>query len=168
MATAYMTYGFLGAGKTSLARQLEQDLPAIRFTHDEWMAILFGRDPPEAQFAECFARVDRLLDTVWPRCLGLGLDVVLDLNFWSRSRRDAVRALVAATGGRARLYHVPVDPEAAWERIERRNRDPVASLHIARNTFEVLRGRIEPLGDDEPHETVDPDAGEFSLAKKLS
>jgi hypothetical protein len=32
--------------QTTLARQLEQRIPAIRFSHDEWMARLYGDDPP--------------------------------------------------------------------------------------------------------------------------
>jgi predicted kinase len=35
MATAHLIHGFLGVGKTTLARRLEQMIPAIRFSHDE-------------------------------------------------------------------------------------------------------------------------------------
>jgi AAA domain len=44
MTTAHRIHGFLGVGKTTLARQLEQRIPAIRFSHDEWMARLYGFD----------------------------------------------------------------------------------------------------------------------------
>jgi hypothetical protein len=37
MATAHLLNGYLGVGKTTLARRLEHELPAVRFTHDEWM-----------------------------------------------------------------------------------------------------------------------------------
>jgi predicted kinase len=40
MPTAHLIHGFLGVGKTTLARQLEQKIPAIRFSHDEWMTRL--------------------------------------------------------------------------------------------------------------------------------
>ena len=46
MPTVHMIHGYLGAGKTTLARRLEREAPAIRFTHDEWMARLYGIDPP--------------------------------------------------------------------------------------------------------------------------
>jgi predicted kinase len=46
MATAHLIHGYLGAGKTTFARRLEEELPAIRFSHDEWMTNLYGDDPP--------------------------------------------------------------------------------------------------------------------------
>jgi predicted kinase len=49
MATAHLIRGFLGVGKTMLARRLEQDIPAIRFSHDEWMTRLYGDDPTVAE-----------------------------------------------------------------------------------------------------------------------
>lgn len=153
MATAHLIHGYIGAGKTSLARQLEARLPAVRFTHDEWMVALFGRDPPAELFPEQSRRVSALLEAQWTRCLELGLDVVLDLNFWSRAQRDATRARVASLSARHRLYHLALPDEEAWARVDRRNQDPGA-LHIARNTFETLRARYEPLGEDEEHEIV--------------
>jgi len=154
MATAHLIHGYLGAGKTTLARQLELSLPAIRFTHDEWMARLYGTDPPLEHFSEFYRRVSEQIGAVWPRCLELGLDVVLDLGFWSRSQRDETRAQIARIGAEVRLYRLSCSDEHAWQRIERRNADLNGSLFIARNTFEVLKGRFEPLANDEPRVEV--------------
>jgi hypothetical protein len=44
------------------------------------MARLYGADPPLEQFPEFFRRVSDQIGAVWPRCLELGLDVVLDLE----------------------------------------------------------------------------------------
>ncbi len=151
MATAHLIQGYIGAGKTSFARELEARLPAVRFTHDKWMAALYGRDPPADRFPELFRRVSDLIGAQWTRCLELGLDVVLDLNFWSRAQRDEVRARVASLGAKHRLYHLNVPDEEAWTRVARRNQEPGA-LHIARSTFELLRARYEPLGADAEHE----------------
>jgi hypothetical protein len=52
MATAHLLFGFLGSGKTTLAKELEERHRAMRFTPDEWMARLFGEDPPVAIFKE--------------------------------------------------------------------------------------------------------------------
>ena len=91
----FLIFGEIGAGKTTLAKQLETSVPALRFTHDEWMRRLYGEDPPLEHFPAYHARVTDLLDTVWPRCLELGLSVVLDFGFWTRLERDSVRARVS-------------------------------------------------------------------------
>jgi len=154
MPTAHLVHGHVGAGKTTLARALEARHGAVRFSHDDWMVALFGTDPDAARFPEWAARVHALIDAVWPRCLAAGVDVVLDLAFWTRARRDAARARVAALGATARLYVVACDPEEAWARVARRNAEPGA-LHVSRETFDLLRGRVEPLAADEACEVVD-------------
>jgi predicted kinase len=113
------------------------------------MARLYGNDPPVEHFPEFYRRVSEQLEQVWPRCLELGVDVVLDFGFWTRRERDAFRAKVAAVGALARLYRVTCSEEEAWRRIEKRNTDLQGSLYIARNTFEILSRRFEPLGSDE-------------------
>lgn len=149
MATTYLIYGFLGVGKTTLARQLEESIPAIRFSHDEWMTRLYGNDPPVEHFSEFYGRVSRQLEEIWPRCLVLGVDVVLDFGCWTRRDRDALRAKVAAIGTEALLYRVTCSEDELWRRIEKRNTDLRGSLYIVRNTFEILRHRFEPLDNYE-------------------
>lgn len=149
MATAHLIHGYLGAGKTTFARRLEHELPAIRFSHDEWMTTLYGDDPPMDQFAELHQRVSKLIDAHWTRCVELGLDVVLDFGFWSRQQRDQTRATAAALGATAQLYLLECPENEAWCRVEKRNTDLDGSLLIVRHTFEMLKGRFQPLGDDE-------------------
>gem|GEM_PF-304336 len=151
--TAHLVHGAIGAGKTTFAKALAGRLRAVRFTHDEWMVALHGADPPADRFAELAGRVSALIEAQWTQCLALGLDVVLDLNFWSRAQRDETRRRVEALGGRHRLYHLAVSEEEAWARVARRNEEPGAML-IARPTFELLWGRCERLGADEEHEVA--------------
>jgi predicted kinase len=94
---------------------------------------------------------------VWMRCLVLGLDVVLDLGFWTRAERDRVRGQIAALGADHRLYELTCPEHEAWARIEARNRDLGGSLLITRNTFEVLKARFEPLAGDEERVVVGAD-----------
>ena len=149
LPTAHLIHGYIGAGKTTFARRLEQELPAIRFSHDEWMAYLHGDDPPVDQFPVFRHQVSRLIGKQWTRCVELGLDVVLDLGFWSRRERDETRAATVALGVGARLYRLECPEDEAWQRVEKRNRHLNGSLLIVRHTFDMLRNRFEPLGDDE-------------------
>jgi predicted kinase len=150
MPVAHLLHGYIGAGKTTFARHLESQTSAVRFTPDEWIRRLYGDDPPEELFADYSRRVTELMESVWSRCLAAGVDVVLDYGFWSRTERDRVRAVIAGLGAEHRLYWLACPDDIAWQRIDRRNKALDASLHIAPNTFEVLKARFEPLGADEP------------------
>jgi predicted kinase len=149
MPTVHMIHGYLGVGKTTFARQLEAQAQALRLTHDEWMLRLYGEDPPVAQFSELAERVSERLEFVWTRSVTCGVDVVLDLNFWSRNQRDHVRSLAVELGVDVKLYRLECSDDEAWERISRRNESLSDSLFISRNTFEILRDRFEPLHNDE-------------------
>ncbi|HEX4741271.1 MAG TPA: AAA family ATPase [Caulobacteraceae bacterium] len=148
MATAHLLHGYIGAGKTTLAKRLEREKNAICFTPDEWMARLFGEDPPAETFQEKVSAVLELLEPLWIRCLALGIDVVLDYGFWRRGERDLTRQVVEGLGAKAVLYHLTCDDQVARSRVERRNRS-TASLYIAPATFDLLRHRFEPLDADE-------------------
>ena len=152
---AFLIFGEIGAGKTTFAKQLETSLPALRFSHDEWMRQLYGEDPLLEHFPAYYARVTALMETVWPRCLELGLSVVLDFGFWTRRERDAVRARVARLGFEHVLYALECPEEMRWRRVEARNlqqgRD---SLYTARETFLSLHERVEPLEADEERISV--------------
>ena len=115
MPTVHLIHGYIGAGKTTFARRLERQLPAIRFSHDEWMTCLYGDDPPVDQFPDFHQRVLKMIDFYWTRCVALGLDVVLDLGFWSRRQRDETRAAAFALGGSAWLYRLECPDDEAWQ-----------------------------------------------------
>lgn len=151
MPTAHLLFGFPGSGKTTLANRLEIERRAVRFTPDEWMARLFGDDPPAATFQYQAAAILDIMQPIWIRCLSLGIDVVLDFGFWSRAERDRVRDLVKDIGATPILWAVSCSDDEARRRIALRNAAPHHSLYIAPATFDLLRARVEPLAMDEPH-----------------
>ena len=42
MATLFLMCGLPGSGKTTLAKRIERERGALRLTHDEWIARLYG------------------------------------------------------------------------------------------------------------------------------
>ncbi len=154
MATAHLIYGYLGSGKTTFAKKLEHEVAALRFSPDEWMAHLFGTNPPAEHFSEYYQKIDGLIARYWVDALRLGLDVILDFGFWSRESRDKARAVIAENGALHRLYFLDCPESLQRERCRMRNHDLQGSLIIDDNTFEIFRTRFEPLGADEVAEVV--------------
>lgn len=154
--TAHLLHGFVGAGKTTFARKLEVELPAMRFTHDEWMHRLYGSNPPAAEFAELYDRVDALIWSCAERNLALGCDVILDCGFWTRRSRDQARDRIDALGLRCVLYSLEVPETLARKRVALRTQKvPDDSLWINDEAFDLFKTRFEPLHTDEPHVSID-------------
>jgi predicted kinase len=156
MATLHLLHGIVGSGKTTFAQKLERELPAGRFSPDEWMVKLYGNDPPAAIFDAALARV---FDLIWEhtgRVLRAGSDVVLDIGLWTRASRDDARRRAAAFGVTCRLYELRCPEEVARRRVRQRTRMmPEGALYISEPTFDVLKSRPEPLEADETHVVVD-------------
>ena len=163
MTTLHVVVGLPGVGKTTLAKRLEAELPAVRLTPDEWMVPLFG----ELEAGGKRDDVEGLLIGVAMRSLRLGADVVLDFGVWSRDERTGLRHLAADVGSVTRLHYLSVEPEEQWRRLAARD-DP-RSFRIARAemdgyatlfetpTVEELAGH-----DDRPD---DPDWTEWSRGR---
>lgn len=155
MPTAHLIHGFLGVGKTTLAKQLERTLPAIRFSHDEWMVRFFGVDPPADLFPVQSRRVTDQIGLIWPRCLELGVDVVLDFGLWLRKERDETIARAKTCGADVLLYRVNCPEHVARARLRARNENLDGDLLITDATYDLLRARFEALAPEEERTEVE-------------
>lgn len=155
MATAFLIHGFLGAGKTTYARQLEAQTGAIRYSPDEWITRLYGADPPVDKFNDYVEAVFDIVDQHWPKVLQAGVDVILDFGFWKRASRDTARRRAIAVGGTVTIFHVSCSPATARQRCLTRNQNLDGSFLVTGATFDALWPRFEPLQEDEPFTLVD-------------
>lgn len=155
-ATAHVLVGFIGSGKTTFAKKLEQDIPATRYSYDEWMIRLHGRNPPAARYAEYFKSVEDLIWNEIEQQLRASRDVIIDAGFWSRRSRDRARRRINEIGANARLYFVTCPESVMLKRVLERSRiDSKDSLWIDRPAFEKLFAGFEPLQVDEEFVPVD-------------
>ena len=137
MPTLYLICGLPGAGKTTLAKEIEHSKSALRLCPDEWISEVLA-DPSDA------AELDRLRDPIeaiqWriaKRVLKLGVDVILENGFWSRNERDLVRSEALALGACVELHYLDVPRHELWSRLSRRNDN------LPPNTFAVTEAQLD-------------------------
>ena len=72
MATLHLMVGLPCSGKTTLAKQLEQERSALRLTPDEWQVALFGQDAEEPEHDARHSLIEAMLWNIASRALELG------------------------------------------------------------------------------------------------
>ena len=158
MATLFLTCGMPGSGKTTLARRIEQEQPALRLTADEWLFELFGppAEPPEVMRgapSERRTAVEALQWQVAAAALRRGVDVVLDWGVWTRQERDDYRARAHALGARTVVRLLEVSREEQWRRISARNAAlPPGTLAIEEQYLDLWATWFERPTEDELRE----------------
>jgi len=124
MATLYLTCGLPGSGKTTLAKRLERQVPAIRLTADEWLHELYPDiSTPEAETGPFRARVERIQWPIAMHALLLGCNVVLDWGLWSREERDHYRVAAREAGAQVVLCLLEASIDELCTRLSQRNAD---------------------------------------------
>jgi len=129
MATFHLLCGLPASGKTTLARRIEREAPALWLSPDSWMARIV-RDGWDAERREAVKAIQLELAV---RALQLGINVVSDQGFWKRRERDAARRLAAGVGADAKLHFLDVPFEELCQRLLVRN------ANLPPDTF-----RVEP------------------------
>lgn len=136
--TLYLTCGLPGSGKTTLARKLEREIPALRLTADEWLHELYPDiSTSEAETGPFRGRVERLQWMAAVRVLELGCSsVVLDWGVWAREERDVYRTGAREIGARVVLCLLDPPIDELWDRLARRNADrPFGAFDIPKEAL---------------------------------
>jgi predicted kinase len=147
--TLILLCGLPGSGKTTAARRLAGELPAVRLCADDWMAGL-GVDLFEV---EVRLRLERQFWELARNLLRLGQSVILESGFWLRPDRDEKRLGARALGAAVELHYLDVPLDELARRLERRNAEaPPATARITREMLVLHAPLFQP-----------PDAEELAL-----
>jgi len=153
MATLYLMCGLPGSGKTTLAKRLEMSEHALRLCPDEWIAQLLADPDDTVEMDRLRSQVESIQWDVSKRALLLGVNVILENGFWSRSERNNYRREAEALGAQVQLCFLDVPLETLWERLTHRNSDlPSGSFHVTKDNLEMWATWFEPPGDGEEFE----------------
>jgi predicted kinase len=150
MGTLFLICGLPGAGKTTLAKELEQQHSAIRFSPDEWISQIIA----DVHDLEELGRLRTPVETVqWQmakRCLAVGCNVILEWGFWSREERDFYRREAEALGVRFQLFYLAVERDELWRRLEHRNANlPAGSFTVTEQELDLWSSWFQAPSPDE-------------------
>lgn len=129
--TVHILCGFIGAGKTTLAKQLETETGAVRITKDEWLIQIVGNDPTIAGYDIYDGRMCGLSRDVAFQLAEKGIDVIIDEGVWERAQRDILWKRAESVGAQVVMYYLDTSIETIRERVRQRN------LTIASDAFTI-------------------------------
>jgi len=135
--TVYVLCGFIGAGKTTFARKLEERTGAVRITKDEWLIRLIGNDPTIDGYADLDSKVCEFSRDLAFQLVEKGIDVIIDEGFWEKEQRVALRRRIESMGAAEVLYYLDTPIETIRERVARRN------TSLTRDSFRISREMLD-------------------------
>ena len=150
MATIHLMTGFIGFGKTTIAKELEQKYSAKRFTHDDIMLKRYGRNPDD--FQEKYKKVDEFIKSEAEKYINQGRDVILDYGFWNHQKREEYYNWAKTLTHDVVFHVVECDLNEAKRRTLERSENDNSALVIDENAFDSLLQEYEPWNymDDYP------------------
>lgn len=150
MPTIHLMVGFIGFGKTTIAKEIESKFSAIRFTHDDIMLERYGRNPDD--FQTKFNIVDDYIRNEAQKYIKMGKDVILDYGFWSHDKRDEYYKWAKGLTKDVVFHVVLCDIKEAKRRVLSRTENDDKALLIDEGIFDALLKQYEPwyFMDDYP------------------
>lgn len=146
----HLICGPTGAGKTTYSLDLAQRLNAVRFSIDEWMVGLFGKDRPEPLsfdwITERVGRCEQQIGRTAAQCARTGVAVVLDLAFLHAGNRADFAAIAGQAGCPVVLHLLDLPADERWARVQARNesRGKTYSLPVSQSIFDFMERLWQP------------------------
>jgi predicted kinase len=135
--------GPVGAGKSTLAKQLAARRSGVHIALEEWFAQLYSPDRPGCDFVSWYLqRKARLIEALWSHGLALAranVFAVLELGLIQREARYAIYQRARADRVDLKVLVLDAPLELRWQRILRRNEERGAtfSMLVPQHVFEM-------------------------------
>lgn len=153
MITVLLTHGYIGFGKTTVAKKFES-LGYIRFTHDEYMVKLFGDHPENEEFRNNYHFATEVILKEAKEQIKNNNNVILDFGFWSRSSRKWIYNLLKSWEKDLNVIihvvwlNIQCDIETARQRcIDRDNNRKSGELWVPITVFDGKLHKFEPMNE---------------------
>lgn len=151
--TIHLMHGFIGFGKTTIAKRLADETSAVRFTHDEWMIKAFGRNPEDFS-KERFDVIDERIKDAAAIEIQNGRSVIMDYGFWEKETRKKYFEWAKSLTPNVIFHAVQCDLTVAKKRAFLRTEENKDEFVINEEIFFDRLKRFEPMTKEEGYPTV--------------
>ncbi|WP_096622304.1 AAA family ATPase [Calothrix sp. NIES-3974] len=143
--------GKMGAGKSTLSRQISQELNAILLSEDDWLSTLYPEEINNFDdYLKYANRLKPLLKSHIRSILNSGISVVMDFPANTRNQRAWFKEIFFHEGIPHRLIYLDVDDKTCIEQIaQRRETNPERALFDTEEVFYHVTSFFQPPSADE-------------------
>lgn len=114
-----MLYGYPGAGKSYVARQLSNHIQAAHVQGDRIRYELFEKPLYDKQEN---AIITQLMDYMTEEFLSSGISVIYDTNALRAAQRHSLREMARRAQAKSLVIWLQIDADSAFERTQKRDR----------------------------------------------
>ncbi len=114
-----MLYGYPGAGKSYVARQLSNHIQAAHVQGDRIRYELFEKPLYDKQET---ATITQLMDYMTEEFLSSGISVIYDTNALRAAQRHSLREMARRAQAKSLVIWLQIDADSAFERTQKRDR----------------------------------------------
>jgi predicted kinase len=143
----------LASGKTTLARQLAETIPAVLICEDEWLSTISdGEIKSLEEYLKYSARLRKILTSHIRHLLNLGVSVVLDFPSNRPQDRQWVRSMFESANADHVLHVLLASDLECKKRLKQRNENKPEGLYWATVTegeFEAITKYFVPPTEEE-------------------
>ena len=143
--------GKMGAGKSTTAQAVSQDLGAVLISEDQWLAGLYPGEIGSIQ--DYLAYSSRLKQVLAPHVsdlLDTGVSVVMDFPGNTREQRQWFKASFLGGGAAHRLIYLEASDALCLKRLAvRREQQPERAAFDTEAVFQRMSRHFEPPAPDE-------------------
>jgi predicted kinase len=148
--TLYLICGKIGAGKSTLARQLASGAPALLISEDHWTSHLFAGDLTTIDdYGRLSARLRAAMGPHVVDILRQGLSVVLDFPANTVKNRNWMRSLTTEAQVAHELHLLDLPDAVCKQRLRERNARGEHPFQVTDAEYDQFTRHFLPPGPDE-------------------
>lgn len=159
--TLILLYGYPGAGKTYLARQLSEDIQAAHVQNDRIRFELFEQPRYDKQENQI---VDHLMQYMTEEFLNAGISVIYDINASRLAQRRDLRELARKNKAEVLLVWFQLDHETAYARLTKRDRRKADDRYSASMDSVTFQQTVSAMQNPQPTEDYIVISGKHNYA----